>query len=175
MRRSTALAAATSVLLAATLALELRAGDAVPGASTKPSPPSEPRNAALAEAPPVAAWTEAMLARPLFNPDRRPVPATMRAGKSTLPRLAGTIRADRGALAIFQPAGGKPIVVGRGGVVADWTVSDIADGEVVLLRGDSTTTLRTSYANLPVPSPQRVTAPQLLVLHDKRSNPFLQP
>jgi hypothetical protein len=171
-----ALAAATSVLLAGALALELRSGDAVPDASPKPSGPSGPRNAALAEAPPVAAWTEAMLARPLFNPDRRPVPATRAGtGKSTLPRLAGTIRADRGALAIFQPTGGKPIVVGRGGVVADWTVSDITDGEVILLRGGSTTTLRTSYANLPVPSPQPVTAPQLLVLHERRSSPFLQP
>lgn len=174
MRRDTALAAVASVLLAGALALELRPGDAVPDASPKPSVPSGPRNAALAEAPPVAAWTEAMLARPLFNPDRRPVPAT-HAGKSTIPRLAGTIRANPGALAIFQPAGGKPFVVGRGGVVADWTVSDIADGEVVLLRGGSKTTLRTSYANLPVPSPQPVTAPQLLVLHDRRSSPFLQP
>ena len=68
----------------------------------------------------------------------------------------------------------KPIVVGRDGIVAGWTVVDIMDGAVTLERAGRTVTLRLSYANQPASA--HVAPPEALVLlHDKRTNPFLQP
>jgi hypothetical protein len=143
------------------------------GDPLRSSPAMSPRDGASAEAPSVGAWADIVLSRPLFSQDRRPT-AAARAAIGGLPRLAGTIRADQGELAIFQPADSKPVVVGRGARVADWIVSDIADGAVTLQRGSSTTTLRLSYANAPIAAPPAVpSSPE--VLHDKRSNPFLQP
>jgi len=174
MRGGTLLAAVTGALLAGVLWLELLPGDAPSDAGPEPSVAVGAPDPPHPDAAPIAAWTEAVLARPLFNPDRKPTPAK-HSGGITLPRLAGTIRTDRGDMAIFQPAQGKPIVLGRGGVIAEWTVAEIADGVVVLQRGEATSTLRMSYSNLPVPSPQPARPAQLLVLHDRRTNPFLQP
>lgn len=51
---------------------------------------------------------------------------------------------------------------------------DIMDSAVTLERAGRTVTLRLSYANQPAPA--HVAAPEALVLlHDKRTNPFLQP
>lgn len=91
-----------------------------------------------------------------------------------MPRLTGTIFTDQGELAIFQPAEGKSVVLGRGATVAEWTVSEIADGLVTLQRDATITTLRISYANRPA-APLPVAMQALVVLHDKRSNPFLAP
>jgi hypothetical protein len=174
MRRDTLLAAATGTLLAGVLWLELQASGARYDAASQSPVRTNAHNPSLADAPSVTAVAEAVLARPLFSPDRKPV-AAAHPGASTLPRLTGTIRTDSGELAIFQPKDGKPIVLGRGGAIADWTIADIADGEVALQRGGSTSTLRLSYANGPVSPAQPAAAPQLAVLHERWTNPFLQP
>ena len=141
---------------------------------------------------PVAAWTDAVLARPLFASDRRPVAheAAVRSSagvQEVLPRLAGTVRSGDGMVAIFAPGGTapvdpaakavpveKPVVVGRAGMVAAWTVVDITDGSATLERDGRTVTLSLAYSNAPVEA--HVVAPQALVLlHDKRTSPFLQP
>jgi hypothetical protein len=152
---------------------------------------------------PVAAWTDVVLARPLFARDRRPNAqgAPGRSGASdALPRLTGTVRSNDSLQAIFvlaappavnsshdsptlggpppkgttAGAGEKPIVVGRDGIVAGWTVTDIRDGSVALERDGRTMTLPLSYANDPVAT--HIVAPEAIVLlHDKRTNPFLQP
>jgi hypothetical protein len=68
----------------------------------------------------------------------------------------------------------KPVVVGRDGIVAGWTVLDIRDGAVTLERNGRSVTLRLSYANRPVAA--QIASPEALVLlHDKRTSPFLQP
>jgi hypothetical protein len=174
MRRDTLLAAATGTLLAGILWLELQASGPRYDAAAQSPVRTNAQSPALASAPPVTALAEAVLARPLFSRDRKPMPAA-HAGASTLPRLTGTIRTDSGVLAIFQPADGKPIVVGRGGAIAEWTISDIADGEVILQRGASTSTLHLSYANGPVSTVRPAAPPQVAVLHDRWTNPFLQP
>lgn len=174
MRRDTLLAAATGTLLAGILWLELQGSGARYDVASQSPVRTKAQNPSLAGAPPVTALTEAVLARPLFSPDRKPMPAA-HAGASALPRLTGTIRTDSGVLAIFQPADGKPIVLGRGGAITEWTISEIADGEVVLQRGGSTSTLRLSYANVPISPVQPAAPPQLAVLHDRWTNPFLQP
>ena len=161
---------------------------------TRAAPPEAP--------PPVAAWTNVVLARPLFAQDRRPRPRAAgmpsRSGApDALPRLAGTVRSNDTLMAIFvladlpsaraatdgqschagpiaanpalaaQPkaasppdgttpdAREKPVVVGRDGIVAGWTVVDIMDGAVTLERDGRTVTLRLSYANRPVARPCR--------------------
>jgi hypothetical protein len=160
-------------------------------------------NAVTPDAPPVAAWVDVVEARPLFARDRRPQAraagtANASVSRDTLPRLAGTVRSKDGLVAIFAPApasasgtgagtgtivakeggtpdaGPKPIVIGRDGIVAGWTVIAIADGAVTLERNGRTSTLDLTYANDPVA--RRAEAPAtIVVLHEKRTNPFLQP
>ena len=90
------------------------------------------------------------------------------------PNHGGPIQADSSPDGTTSDARERPIVVGRDGLVADWTVVDIMDGAVTLERDGRTVTLRLSYANRPVAP--HVAAPEALVLlHDKRTNPFLQP
>jgi hypothetical protein len=138
---------------------------------------------------PVAAWTDAVLARPLFAQDRRPVVhvagVVSGGAPEVLPRLAGTVRSGDGLVAIFVLGGSapvdakavpreKPVVVGRAGMVAAWTVVDIMDGSARLERDGRTVTLSLAYSNAPAEA--HIVAPQALVLlHEKRTSPFLQP
>lgn len=136
------------LVLTAILAAELLPAGAAPEGDAAP-PPMLP-TAAIVQAPPVGAWADTALERPLFAPDRRP-PQSSPAVQAALPRLAGTIRDGRTVRAIFQPEGaGRPAVVARDGAVAGWIVVDIVDGMVTLARGSSTATLKLGWANLPV-------------------------
>jgi hypothetical protein len=173
MNRTAILTATASFALVAMLGLELFGGGVEPDAQPQVLSTAGVREATSREVPPIAAWSDTVLARPLFSEGRRPTEAA-RAAKTSLPRLAGTIRTDQGEVAIFAPVEGKAVVLGRGASIAEWTVSEIADGAVTLQRGASTTTLEIGYANRPVAPPPEVMQ-ALVVLHDKRSNPFLQP
>lgn len=128
-------------------------------------------------APPIDDWVNVALGRPLFAPDRRP-DAAATAPHGALPRLSGTIRFAETSLAIFQPAtavgAAKSMVVGEGANLSGWTITDIKDGSVTLMRNGRIATLRLSYANLPV-LPHRLATVAVRVLHDKRSNVFFQP
>jgi hypothetical protein len=154
-------------------------------------PPQAPAAALVApDAPPLGASVDVVEARPLFARDRRPVERAVGSAKvsrDTLPRLAGTVRSNDSLLAIFAPEGQppakpgdapgvmpKPIVVGRDGIVAGWTVVAITDGAVTLERSGRTSTLDLTYANDPV-APRAEVPATVVVLHDKRTNPFLQP
>lgn len=178
--------------------LGLLAWESLP-ASDRPvaMPPLQPpvANAVTPDAPPVAKWIEVVEARPLFARDRRPQPRAAASAKAsgprdTLPRLAGTVRSEDSLVAIFAPVtatgtaapkdGGmpgaipKPIVVGRDGIVEGWTVIAISDGAVTLERDGRTSTLGLTYANGPV-APRVEVPATVVVLHERRSNPFLQP
>jgi hypothetical protein len=139
------------VALAAILALVLVAeigfdwGDAADAAV----PPVE-RHAAVLAATTVRAPTPApqrplelaaaILARPLFAPDRKPpvghkvaTPTVAQAQADGMPRLTGIIIDDDTRLAIFQPKGtDKPIVVGEGDVILGRRVALIDPLEVVV-------------------------------------------
>jgi hypothetical protein len=142
-------------------------------------------------APPVSTWVDLVQARPLFARDRRPRAQASAASAAvpgdTLPRLTGTVRSNDRLLAIFAPVGPatppadgasatalRPVVVGRDGMVAGWTVVAIADGVVTLERDGRTMTLILSFANGPLAPPIEA-PPAVVVLHEKRTNPFLQP
>ena len=170
--------ALAALLLAAALIGEI--AEAVPGtqgAEPGLQLPAVPKEAGTAPAPvaPVADWAQTALDRPLFAPDRRRDQAGP-AALAELPRLAGTIRAADKLLAIFQPAGGgKPLVLERDATLAGWTVAEIGDGAVTLLRGASTTVLRLSYANLPTPAPSSGAPPRIVALHVRQTDPSHQP
>ena len=84
-------------------------------------------------------WAATSLARPLFNPDRRPV-AAVEAGSNAsagLPRLSGIMITEAGRRAIFAATGaGKPQVVEEGGTVGGNLVRSISVEEVVLIGPD---------------------------------------
>jgi hypothetical protein len=84
-------------------------------------------------------WAATILARPLFNPDRRPVAPTA-AGQDAaagLPRLSGIMITQAGRRAIFAATGaGKPQVVGEGGTVGGNLVQSITLDQVVLIGPD---------------------------------------
>jgi hypothetical protein len=133
--------------------------------------------ASAPDAPPIDDWVTTALSRPLFAPDRRP-DAAAAATSEALPRLAGIIRLADTSLAIFQPesgdGAGQSVLVRDGASLSGWTITDITDGDVTLVRNGEITTLRLSYANLPI-APHRIGKALVRVLHDKRSSAFLQP
>jgi hypothetical protein len=135
---------------------------------------------APADTPPIAAWSDTVLARPLFALNRRPAPGAVGAYESP-PRLAGTVRTDDALLAIFAaPQGGAPggaaksLVVGRAGSVAGWTVAAIDDGVVTLERAGQSAVVYVSFAGAPTPPPPPPPGPKMVLLHEKRTSPFLQ-
>jgi hypothetical protein len=87
-----------------------------------------------------------ILARPLFNPNRRP-PEAARQGEASVGELGGerlsgiVVEADR-RLAIFAVAGTKPQTLGEGDTVAGWRIENIAPGEVSLSGPGGVQTLR---------------------------------
>ncbi|GAB0119049.1 hypothetical protein [Acidisoma sp. 7E03] len=129
-------------------------------------------------------WMQTTLSRPLFALDRRPAETTARADAS-LPRLSGTIRFAHTALAIFEvPASGDnghhsgpPTALGAGAQVGGWTIEDVSDESVRLIKGDETRTLDLAFSQAPPPPPPA--APKgvaaLRLLHGKKSNVFWQP
>jgi hypothetical protein len=115
-----------------------RAGRAARQAAAEPPVPAD---TAANQAP---RWEAAVLARPLFNPDRRPAgPAPVAASQDAgLPRLTGIMITPNGRSAIFAPAGGgKPAVVAEGGSLGVYVVQTISLGEVVLTGPDGSHSL----------------------------------
>jgi hypothetical protein len=102
--------------------------------------PPAPADTAANQAP---RWEAAILARPLFNPDRRPFEqAAPSAGDVALPRLSGIVITPEGRSAIFVPAGGgKLTVVEEGGSIGGYVLQTISFGEVVLTGPDGSHSL----------------------------------
>jgi hypothetical protein len=105
------------------------AGDPAPSAPT-PAEPTSP--------PPVPAerreadYVAAILARPLFTPDRKPATAkTTRHDDGAdrpaeLPRLSGILMVKGVGRAIFQASdGAKPVTIGIGETIGGWTILGI--------------------------------------------------
>ena len=130
-------------------------------------------------------WMTVALARPLFAPDRRPVPGTVAADPG-MPRLTGIIASPDGAIAIFQPAGGlKPVVAHRGERVGGWEVRAIAadavdmrkENEVVVLSPSFDGVQRKGVARQEAkkPTTRWEAAAATGLLRARWSNPQLQP
>lgn len=155
MRRAELLLGLLGLLLAGVLAVELGAPEAGAPVGRPPATVlAAPSLAASAEpaAGRVQAQLALVLARPLFEQDRRPV-AEARAGATVegQVRLAGILISPAGRRAIFAPADGKPLVLGEGDSLGPMTVRSIAPGAVTVLRHGSEQVLRPTYAETAVP------------------------
>ena len=134
-RRVGALLWAGVVVLASVVALEAMTGPAPPVVpQPRPAEAGRPGPASiLADRSP--GWVETILARPLFNADRRPVAAAAMAlagpNAGTLPRLAGLVITPGARYAIFAAGdGGKQVAVAEGGRIGAYTVGRIDNAGV---------------------------------------------
>ena len=128
-----------------------------------PTPPSPDRS---------REWAATALARPLFAPDRRPMPEPRAAvaggpGGRELPRLAGVLVTPAGGAAIFAAGeGAKPLVLRVGDKLNEFEVKAIVAGEVTLTGPEGDRVVRPSFdprsggsgSNAPRPQPS-VAAP----------------
>lgn len=127
--------------LALLLLIELLPGNATPPHSISPALPG--KSAQLAEAN-ISGWTQTILARPLFNPNRRPT-ASDDAGGDGLPRLSAIIIGQGITSAIFAIPGQKPLVVEMGGTVNGDKVKSINADSVVLLTANGPIRIRPQF------------------------------
>lgn len=99
-----------------------------------------------------------LLARPLFNPDRRPVAGAASSGPggaAELPRLTGILIGPTGRSAIFAGADERrPVVLREGGSLGAFTVRSITPTQVTVLGPAGPRVLRPSFDGAaPAPGP----------------------
>ena len=155
MRRPLLLLGLLAAMLAAALALELRdtapdaAGTQPAGSRAAPTADAAPPAAAADAAPDrTEALAAAILARPLFEQDRRPVAETQAGPVADGDaRLAGILITPDGRSAIFAPAdGGRPTVLREGAALGALTVRAIAPGAVTVLSHGKEQVMHPSFA-----------------------------
>lgn len=87
-------------------------------------------------------WFSAIVARPLFSPDRRPVAPDARTVRG-LPRLSGIVVSGSRRVAIFAaPSGGNPVVVEAGSRMGAYDVREITETGVMVVGPQGATTIR---------------------------------
>ena len=87
-------------------------------------------------------WFNQILARPLFNPDRRPIDT----GARGLPRLTGIVVAGAQRVAIFAgPPNGHPVLVQAGARIGAYEVRSIADEGVTVVGPAGTSLVRPAF------------------------------
>lgn len=128
-------------------------------AAAEPAPPAQMPQSVQAAADQGDQSVDILLARPLFDPERKPegAPGSAKAAAAAAgepPRLAGIVLLPGIKTAIFQPAGKdeKPIVAGEGGDVAGWKVLSIDDGAVGVAGPHGTRTLSPQFDPNAAPS-----------------------
>lgn len=150
------LLALTNALLATAIAAEVL----VPAGETTPAMTAvayRPLATSALPAPTEAsrhAWLPAVLARPLFAPDRRPATGTI-ATDPGLPRLSGIISTPTGTVAIFQSAtDGKPVLARSGDQIAGWQVAAVEPDAVTLRKAGARMVLHPRFSAAAQVSPQ---------------------
>jgi general secretion pathway protein N len=124
--------------LAAMLTLLLAVEWLLPGAAPQHIAPPIPAAAAdVGTDAAVGQWADTILARPIFNPDRRPAAqADSSDAAEPLPRLTAIIIVAGVSRAVFSALGAKPILVGQGGAVGGYQLKEIKADSVSLLGPD---------------------------------------
>jgi len=134
--------------LAALLAMILLAECLAPGDEMPQLPAPHPSTAAAAATSAAAslagAWSDTILARPLFRPDRRPLQAAP-AAPEEMPRLSAIVITAAGASAIFVGDDGTAMTVKPGGLVDGQVVKSITAGAVTLTGLGGLTILRPQF------------------------------
>ena len=146
--------AAAAVALCGVIGLEIAGRDDEPdaalvrpapmvaaGGQSAPAVPQGQRDTRLA----------AILARPLFSPDRRPAASGARS-ISGLPRLSGIVITGSRKVAIFAAASGKAIVAEEGLQLGAYDVTAISDSGVTVAGPEGTMVLRPLFDPAP-PAP----------------------
>jgi hypothetical protein len=107
-----------------------------------------------------ARYVGAILARPLFSPNRRPDDIAANSPAKDLARLTGVLLSPAGKSAIFAgPAGGKPIVVGEGGRIGEHVVGSINAGAVTVIGPAGERVLHPAFDPSPPPPKQVLPTP----------------
>ena len=120
-------------------------GLAVATAPRQADPMDAPGPAAVPEDR-TGAWLATTLARPLFDPRRRPA-AEAAAPAAGLPRLTGVVVGAFGSAAIFEgQGGGRSLSVREGDALHDYVVHSIAPGEAILVGPAGRVVLRPAIA-----------------------------
>jgi general secretion pathway protein N len=140
--------------LALILGAELTTGSGGAG-PLWPSPLPPAKAAASVTEGLVDRWADTVLARPLFNADRRPERAD-KGHAAGLARLTGIIIAGSSRSAIFAAKGQKPAVVSEGGEIGGYRLLRISYDSVEL--GGATGTL-ILHPQFPLPSAEVGSAP----------------
>jgi hypothetical protein len=144
-----AMAAALSCVIALEAATRPHA---IPASRVQPPKAAVPNLTPVAEGPdPHEDWFNQILARPLFNPDRRPIESGVRG----LPRLTGIVVAGSERVAIFSgPPNGRPVLAQAGAHIGAYEVRSIADDGVTVVGPTGTSLVRPAF------DPARPAAPQ---------------
>jgi general secretion pathway protein N len=112
------------------------------GGAVAPSPPPAAMPAQTAAIFSPANAVETILSRPLFQPGRRPPGGALpMRGDTALPRLTGLVVDGDRRIAVFQPAGDKPVELKEGDSIAGWTIQTIGHRQVVLQKPGGTMTI----------------------------------
>jgi hypothetical protein len=93
----------------------------------------------------VGQWGDTVLARPLFNPDRRPASEVSTGTGTDLPRLSAIIITGGMRAAVFAADGQKPQVVQAGGTISGYQLLHVTPNSVDMLGPDGTVTLRPQF------------------------------
>ena len=104
----------------------------------------------------VGQWADTILARPIFNPDRRPVALADSSGSDAAeptPHLTGIIIVGGVSRAVFSTPGAKPVLVGPGGAVGGYQLKEIKARSVSLLGPDGGITTLTLQILAAAPTP----------------------
>jgi general secretion pathway protein N len=149
---------AKPAMLAAALALAAAAELCTPLPLPPMPPPIRISPATAAQEADLSAaagsWSDTILQRPLFRPDRRPL-AHDAAVITPLPRLSAIVITASGGAAIFSGDDGKAVTVNAGGVIDGYRVETIGPGEVNITGPAGNRTLHPQFA----PGTQQDAAP----------------
>jgi len=155
------LAAAFLLLLAA---LWLLPGPAAPARHLPAMLPAASPDATDAM---ISQWGSTALARPLFNPGRRPLDQAGASTDGSLPRLSAIIITGGTSAAVFAADGQKPQVVSQGGTIGGYVLNRIAPDQVELSGPGGTLTLHPQFTASPAgtanssPPPGQIINPAL--------------
>ena len=95
----------------------------------------------------ISQWGSTALARPLFNPSRRPLDQPGATADGTLPRLSAIIITGGTSAAVFAADGQKPQVVRQGDTIGGYVLNRITPDHVELSGPGGTLTLHPQFAS----------------------------
>jgi general secretion pathway protein N len=141
------LAAMLTVLLIVEIYSGLRPAGELPGLRL-PAQPAGAQAGPRISSPALSGWRASVLARPLFDPSRRPPAAVSQAPAIPveIPRLSGIMITSTEKMAVFSPAAGSPIIVAVKSQLGPFTVLAITGDSVTLNGPDGVVVLRSKFS-----------------------------